>query len=137
MNSAYRSSNDVAVASRCLAKGPGVYDDGVFTSERTTTTGTVSTSFQHLIKIIGKIVCIELPDSTIVSILLARSTEEPRTKPNSERTLSTLRTNQAYVWLDGTVDKGKAMHAADAMVAEITASQAGDRATQVSPWLRK
>ncbi len=42
-------------------------------------TGTVSAPFQHLIKVIGKIVCIEIPDSTIVSVLPARSTEEPRT----------------------------------------------------------
>jgi hypothetical protein len=109
----------------------------VFTSERTATTGTVLAFFQHLIKVIGKIVCIEIPDSTIVSVLPARSTEEPRTKPNSGRTLSTLQTYQGQECLDGTVDEGKAMHAQDAVVAVITASQAGDRATQVSPRLRK
>ncbi len=102
-----------------------------------TTTGLVSASFQHLIKIIGKIVCIEILDSTIVSVLPAQSTEGPRTKPNSGRTLSTLLKYQAQEWLDGTVDEGKAMHAVVAVVAVITANQAGDRATQASPKLRK
>ena len=51
MNSAYSPSNDVAVASRCLAKWPGVYDDGVFMSERAATTGTVSALFQQALDI--------------------------------------------------------------------------------------
>jgi hypothetical protein len=51
--------------------------------------------------------------------------------------LSTLLKYQAQEWLDGTVDEGKAMHAVVAVVAVITANQAGDRATQASPKLRK
>ena len=93
--------------------------------------------FQHEIKIIGKIVCIPISDSTIVSVLPARLTEEPRTKPNSGLMLSTLQTYQVQECLDGMVDEGKAMHAEDAVVAVITASQAGDWAAQVSPRLRK
>ena len=88
-------------------------------------------------KIIGKIICIAISDSTIVLVLPAQSTEEPRTKPNSGRMLSTLQTYQVQECLDGTVDKGKAMHTEDAVVAVITASQAGDWANQVSPRLQK
>ena len=71
----------------------------------------------------------------IVLVLPARSTEEPRTKPNSGRMLSTLQTYQVQECLDGTADEGKAMHAKDAVVAVITTSQVGDWATQVSPRL--
>ena len=73
----------------------------------------------------------------IVSVLPAQSTEEPRTKPNSRRTLYPLQTYQVQECLDGTMDEGKAMHAEDAVVAVITASQAGDWANQVSPRLQK
>ncbi len=42
------SSNDVAIASPCRAKWPWVYDNGVFTSERTTTIWTILVPlFQH------------------------------------------------------------------------------------------
>jgi hypothetical protein len=44
------------------------------------------------INIIGKIICIAIFDSTIVLILPTQPTEEPTTKPTSERTLSTLQT---------------------------------------------
>ena len=51
--------------------------------------------------------------------------------------LSTLQTYQVQECLDGTVDKGKAMHTEGAVVAVIMASQAGNQATQVSPRLQK
>jgi len=51
--------------------------------------------------------------------------------------MSTLQTYQVQECLDGTVDEGKAMHVEVAVVAVITASQAGDQATQVSPRLQK
>ncbi len=40
----------------------------------------------------GKIVCIAIFNSTIVSVLPTQPTEERTTKPTSERTLSTLQT---------------------------------------------
>ncbi len=114
------------------------WSDGVFTSDRTKMTGRVLASLPSLFYWSCKIALIVSFWFRIFSVFLSFGLEqqEPTTKP-SERMLPTNLLTALQEWPDFMVDEGKAVDAADTMVAAVPADKAVDRATQVSLKLPK